>query len=83
MALDHKARCDEVVERVTDYLEGAISAREREALEQHVLICSGCCTYLEQLRGTRAKLRALPRGEAPSELAIESLLARYRRHLGA
>lgn len=42
--------CQELVELVTDYLEGALTAAEAERFEAHVATCDGCSVYLEQLR---------------------------------
>ncbi|MFL5375849.1 MAG: zf-HC2 domain-containing protein, partial [Myxococcales bacterium] len=33
--------CAELVELVTDYLEGALSADERDEVEKHLAICKG------------------------------------------
>ena len=57
--------CQELVELVTDYLENRLPAADRERFEAHLNRCSGCRTYLEQMRQT---LRALGR---LSEDAIE------------
>jgi len=44
--------CRELVELVTDYLEGALSEEERLRFEEHIGICTGCRVYLEQIRQT-------------------------------
>ena len=44
--------CQELVELVTEYLEGALSEEERARFEQHVGRCDGCGQYLEQMRQT-------------------------------
>jgi anti-sigma factor RsiW len=44
--------CQELVELVTDYLEGALSPEEHERFEAHVDTCGGCRQYLEQMRET-------------------------------
>ena len=44
--------CVEFVEVVTDYLEGALSARDRARLEAHLRACHGCTRYLAQIRIT-------------------------------
>jgi anti-sigma factor RsiW len=44
--------CAQLVELVTDYLEGALSAEDRRRFEEHVSSCDGCTTYVEQLRQT-------------------------------
>jgi predicted anti-sigma-YlaC factor YlaD len=42
--------CREVVELVTDYLEGALAERDRERFERHLGGCDGCSAYLDQMR---------------------------------
>ncbi len=44
--------CQELVEIITDYLEGALPPRERERFEAHIRTCDGCHAYLEQMRTT-------------------------------
>lgn len=44
--------CQELVELVTDYLEGALTPAELRRFEEHIALCDGCSEYLEQLRNT-------------------------------
>ena len=44
--------CQELVELVTDYLEGALSKDEAARFESHIGLCDGCNVYLEQIRQT-------------------------------
>ena len=44
--------CIELVELVTDYLEGSMPADERARFDEHIFGCQGCTTYLEQFRIT-------------------------------
>jgi anti-sigma factor RsiW len=44
--------CQEVVELVTDYLEGALPATDRRRLEHHLTGCPHCTEYLAQMRET-------------------------------
>ena len=64
MSLDD---CQDVVELVTDYLEGALGPDTAAAFEAHLGGCSACATYLEQVRqavaalgGTRDAAAGLP-----------------------
>ncbi len=52
--------CQEVVELVTDYLEGALPDDERGRFEQHLASCDGCWRYLEQMRATLRVTGELP-----------------------
>ena len=44
--------CQELVELVTDYLEGALSPSDTARFERHISGCEHCTLYLEQLRAT-------------------------------
>jgi predicted anti-sigma-YlaC factor YlaD len=44
--------CQELVELVTDYLEGALTPAELRRFEEHIALCDGCREYLAQLRRT-------------------------------
>jgi anti-sigma factor RsiW len=44
--------CKELVEVVTDYLEGSMPAEQRLLFEEHLAFCDWCQRYLEQLRAT-------------------------------
>jgi anti-sigma factor RsiW len=69
--------CREVVEIVTDYLEGRLSAGERLAFEEHLVMCAGCTAYLEQMRQTIRITGALREERLPD--AVKSgLLEAFR-----
>jgi anti-sigma factor RsiW len=44
--------CQELVELVTDYLEGALSPGDLRRFEVHISGCDACTEYLRQLRET-------------------------------
>jgi len=44
--------CQELVEIVTDYFDGAMSRRDRNRFEAHISACGNCSTYVEQMRQT-------------------------------
>jgi hypothetical protein len=44
--------CREFVELVTGYLERALPARELIRAEQHLVVCSGCTRYHDQMLAT-------------------------------
>jgi Putative zinc-finger len=45
--------CQELVELVTDYFEGALLPSElHDRFERHIAHCSGCQAYLQQMRTT-------------------------------
>jgi anti-sigma factor RsiW len=42
--------CRELIELVTDYLEGALPPVDVARFERHIAGCDGCTTYLAQFR---------------------------------
>jgi anti-sigma factor RsiW len=70
-------RCIEVVEVITDYLEGTMPARDRRRFEAHLDGCDGCNAYLEQMRTTISLTGRLREKDVPRELE-ERLLAAFR-----
>ena len=44
--------CRDLMERVTDYLDGAMSASEVAAVEAHLAECPGCQAAIDQFRRT-------------------------------
>jgi anti-sigma factor RsiW len=44
--------CQQAVELVTDYLEGALSRAARRRFEAHLAKCPHCTEYLAQMRAT-------------------------------
>ena len=51
--------CRELVEIVTDYLEGALDPELATRVEEHLVICGPCATYLAQMRQTSEALARL------------------------
>ena len=51
--------CQELVELVTEYLEGALSDLDRTRFEEHIALCPMCQVHLEQLRVTMRELGSL------------------------
>lgn len=58
--------CQQVVELISDYLEGALPASERRRLEHHLAGCPHCTAYLAQMRETlRLAGRLVPEDLSP------------------
>jgi anti-sigma factor RsiW len=70
-------RCRDVVELMTDYLEGALSPADVARFEEHIAGCDGCRGYLEQMRATR-RLTGRLADEPMSEALREELSAAFR-----
>lgn len=60
--------CQQVVEVVTEYLEGGLEASDRLAFERHVAICPPCRGYLSQLRRVSAVAGTLSEEHVPERL---------------
>jgi predicted anti-sigma-YlaC factor YlaD len=69
--------CREVVELVTDYLEGALPTKDRLDFERHLVWCSWCRDYLDQMRTTIALTGSAENAEPESPLR-EQLLDAFR-----
>jgi len=73
--------CRQAVELVTDYLEGALSRRERRRFEAHIRACPNCSAYLEQIQAVVELSGSID----PDELtprARDDLVELYRRWRG-
>jgi anti-sigma factor RsiW len=69
--------CQELVELVTDYLDGALEPAVRARFEEHIAVCPACSTYLDQVRRTIAALGHLDEQTLPPA-AGEGLLEAFR-----
>jgi anti-sigma factor RsiW len=69
--------CKELVEVITDYLEGAMPDADRARFEAHLDDCPWCRNYLEQMRHTVATLGELPE-ESIDPAIREDLLEAFR-----
>jgi anti-sigma factor RsiW len=69
--------CQELVELVTDYLDGALDGDTRVRFEHHVGLCPGCETYLQQMTETAARLGSIPVDSLSAE-AQARLLEAFR-----
>ena len=77
MATDDDLTCRELVELVTEYLEGALPLPDRRRFERHVRSCLVCPRYVEQIRTTIHALGRL--GEENLKEPVRStLLAAFR-----
>ena len=78
MAIDERAlTCKELVELVTEYLEGVLSSEDKERFEVHLATCDGCTSYLLQMRKTIQAIGNLEQSSL-SPQAKENLLRLFR-----
>jgi anti-sigma factor RsiW len=69
--------CNELVEVVTAYLEGALDPGERARADAHLAGCSGCQAYLAQVR-TTIELTGRARLDGLSGTALDALRTAFR-----
>ena len=67
----------QLVELITDYLEGTVSPEQHRLFEAHLAECDGCTAYLEQMRQTIRLLGAAAH-ETPASEDRERLLDLFR-----
>ncbi len=77
----HDITCREVVEVVTDFLEGQLPVARRDLFERHMAMCTWCQTYLEQMRETLAAAGRLRDDDVPEPL-VDSLALAFRAERG-
>ena len=77
LVLPHHPTCQQIVEAVTSYSEGALAPEERDRFELHLTSCAACVTYYDQMVATRNMARAV-RDEPVQDEAREALVAAFR-----
>jgi anti-sigma factor RsiW len=77
----HSLVCQQAVELVTDYLEGALSRADRRRFEKHLSKCHGCTEYLAQIRATIAVTGRVTADDLSDEMRTEfaELYRRWQR----
>lgn len=81
LALRRDLVCEQAVELVTDYLDGALSRRQRRRFEAHIQACPNCSAYLEQIQAVIATSGSI----SPDDLTPQAradLTAFYRQWRG-
>jgi predicted anti-sigma-YlaC factor YlaD len=75
MSFREDITCREIVQLVTDYLEGVLPLEQVEGFEMHLAYCGGCVNYLEQLRETIRLSSVQTEKSLPPELEQDLLAA--------
>jgi predicted anti-sigma-YlaC factor YlaD len=65
--------CKELVELLTDYLEGRLSPDDVARFDGHLIICEGCRVYLQQMQTTISTLGKLSEESIPPQAKAELL----------
>jgi anti-sigma factor RsiW len=69
--------CQQLTERITDYLEGRLSLSQRLSFQTHIWRCGDCRAYLRQMKMTVRTLGSMPAAPVPAAVRDE-LLLRFR-----
>ena len=75
--MENEMTCKELVELVSDYLEGTLADDVRMRMERHLSGCDGCTNYVEQMRQT-IRLTGKVREENLSSQQRDDLLRLFR-----
>jgi len=78
---DRSLACQQVVELLTDHLEGALPPRLATLLDRHLAACPNCSAFLEQLRVSIALASSIPPADVPDDVvdALTDAFAEYHR----
>jgi predicted anti-sigma-YlaC factor YlaD len=74
---EEELACQELVEIVSNYLEGALPGADRERFDAHLEICEGCRRYLDQMRTTIRVVGSLTEDDLDPD-ARDQLLQLFR-----
>ena len=80
MSVDYLT-CRELVELVTEYLEGGLSEHDRARFEEHVMTCPPCRAHIDQMRRTIGVVGRLAEDDL-SPAAESDLLEAFRAWKG-
>ena len=67
--------CQQMVELVTEYLDGVMEPRRRARFEAHLAGCDGCTHYVEQFRTTVSVVGRLEVDDVPEPVMAELISA--------
>lgn len=79
---EEEMSCRELVEVVTEYLDGAMSDTDRRRLERHLAGCSGCREVMAQFRATIEVTGRLTEDQVSDE-QLSAMRGLFRRWQGS
>lgn len=77
MSSEMSITCQQVVELVTEYLEGALPPVDVARFEDHLNVCDGCAWYVEQIRMTVETVGRIDTSDVDPETR-DGLVAAFR-----
>jgi len=75
-ALGVRIDCADVVELVTDYLDGVLAPDTAAEVAAHLALCPGCAAYIAQVRALTDGLGSVPAESLPPAVR-DSLVAAF------
>jgi anti-sigma factor RsiW len=74
---EHALTCQEVIELLSNYIDDALEPGDRRRVDEHLALCDGCSTYVDQMRET-IRLAGMVTEEQVPEDEKAALLAAFR-----
>ena len=71
--------CQEVVEIITEYLEGTLAPELVQRLHVHLELCAPCVEYIEQIRATSRAAQAAELEVHPDRDALLAVFRDFQR----
>ena len=68
MSVSDEMGCRELVQVINDYIEDVMPPGDRKRFDEHLAICPGCQTYLDQMRQTIRAVGRLSEESIPGEV---------------
>ncbi|MGM0560469.1 MAG: zf-HC2 domain-containing protein [Pseudomonadota bacterium] len=72
-------RCEEVIDKLLEYLDRELDRETEDALAQHMETCRACFSRAEFERRLRARVRETGKARAPESLRqrVHAIMERY------
>lgn len=77
---DEPLICQQLVELVSDYLDGSLREQDREKVEAHLAVCDACTGYVEQVRRMLRLTKGLAIDTLPPE-RVSRLIDVFRANM--
>jgi anti-sigma factor (TIGR02949 family) len=68
--------CSQVLDRLSDYLDGELSPEEKQRVEDHLRGCDGCARFGGEFKGTVQALRSHLLRAPPAPVHVQERLRR-------
>jgi predicted anti-sigma-YlaC factor YlaD len=81
--IDGQIACVDIVEMVTDWMEGGLDDDTRALVEEHLVLCAPCQAYVSQIHQVVHVVRDLGNGALPrADVRLQLLEAFRAEHRG-